>query len=62
MPALEQTLLKHGDKVLLVGGVLKGLEALYMQSDGEVRAMVLIDLLSKPHLISYDAAHLLPQD
>lgn len=62
MPALEQTLLKKGDKVLLVGGVLKGLEALYMQSDGEVRAMVLIDLLSKPHLISYDAAHLIPQD
>jgi len=24
--------------------------------------MVLIDLLSKPHLISYEVAHLLPQD
>jgi hypothetical protein len=42
--------------------MLKGLEAVYMHADGEMRAMVLIDLLSKPHLISYEVAHLLPQD
>lgn len=60
-PAVQETLHKPGDKVLLADGMLKGLEAVYMHTDGEMRAMVLIDLLSKPHLISYDAAHLLPQ-
>jgi transcriptional antiterminator RfaH len=61
-PAVQETMHKPGDKVLLAGGMLKGLEAVYMHTDGEMRAMVLIDLLSKPHLISYEAAHLLPQD
>jgi transcriptional antiterminator RfaH len=61
-PAVQETLHKPGDKVLLADGMLKGLEAVYMHTDGEMRAMVLIELLSKPHLISYEAAHLLPQD
>ena len=61
-PAVQETLHKQGDKVLLGDGMLKGLEAVYMHADGEMRAMVLIDLLSKPHLISYEVAHLLPQD
>ena len=60
-PLLEEKLLKSGDKVLIADGMLKGLEAVYMQPDGELRAMVLIDLLSKPHLISYETASLLPQ-
>ncbi len=60
-PAVQETLHKPGDKVLLADGMLKGLEAVYMHTDGEMRAMVLIDVLSKPHLISYEAAHLLPQ-
>lgn len=60
-PAVQETLHKQGDKVLLGDGMLKGLEAVYMHADGEMRAMVLIDLLSKPHLISYEAAYLLPQ-
>jgi len=60
-PSVQESLLKSGDKVLIAEGMLKGLEAVYMQSDGELRAMVLIDLLSKPHLISYETASLLPQ-
>ena len=60
-PSLEEKLLKSGDKVLIADGMLKGLEAVYMQPDGELRAMVLIDLLSKPHLVSYEVASLLPQ-
>jgi hypothetical protein len=47
--------------VVLGEGMLKGLEAIYMQPDGEMRAMVLVELLSKPHLISYEVASLLPQ-
>ena len=61
-PAVQESLHKQGDKVILGDGMLKGLEAVYMHADGEMRAMVLIDLLSKPHLISYEVAHLLPQD
>ena len=48
-------------EVVLGEGMLKGLEAIYMQPDGELRAMVLVELLSKPHLISYEVASLLPQ-
>ena len=60
-PSLEEKLLKSGDKVLIADGMLKGLVAVYMQPDGELRAMVLVDLLSKPHLVSYEVASLLPQ-
>jgi transcriptional antiterminator RfaH len=59
-PAVQETLLQKGDKVVLGNGKLKALEAVYMQPDGELRAMVLIELLSKPHLISYETASLLP--
>jgi len=41
-------------------GPLKGLEAVYLEEDGEARAMILINLLSKPHALTYDVAHLLP--
>jgi transcriptional antiterminator RfaH len=60
-PAVQETLHQQGDKVVLGEGMLKGLEAIYMQPDGEMRAMVLVELLSKPHLISYEVASLLPQ-
>lgn len=60
-PAVQETLHQQGDKVVLGEGMLKGLEAIYMQPDGELRAMVLVELLSKPHLISYEVASLLPQ-
>jgi transcriptional antiterminator RfaH len=59
-PVVQETLHQTGDKVVLGDGMLKGLEAVYMQPDGELRAMVLIELLSKPHLISYETASLLP--
>ena len=61
-PAVQETLLKQGDKVLLGDGILKGLEAVFKHADGEMRAMVMIDLLSKQHLISYDTKNLLPQN
>ena len=60
-PTVQETLHQQGDKVVLGEGMLKGLEAIYMQPDGELRAMVLVELLSKPHLISYEVASLLPQ-
>ena len=61
-PAVQESLLQQGDKVVLGEGMLKGLEAIYMQPDGELRAMVLVELLSKPHLVSYEMASLVPQN
>jgi transcriptional antiterminator RfaH len=59
-PLFKESLLKSGDKVVLAEGMLKGLEAIYLHTDGEMRAMVLIDLLSRPHLISYETALIVP--
>jgi transcriptional antiterminator RfaH len=59
-PLLSESLFKSGDKLVLAEGMLKGLEAIYVQPDGELRAMVLIDLLSRPHQISYEMALLVP--
>ena len=59
-PIIMETLFKSGDKVVLAEGMLKGLEAIYLHTDGKLRAMVLIDLLSRPHLIAYETALLVP--
>lgn len=39
---------KPGDRVTIIEGAFKGLEAIYQMDDGESRAMVLIELLQKP--------------
>ena len=60
-PAVHEKLFNAGDKLLIGNGVLKGLDAVFVQPDGETRAMVLINLLSKPHMVFYETANLLPQ-
>ena len=55
-----EKLLQQGQAVRVIDGPLKGLEAVYQQSDGELRAMVLVDLMSKQHLVSVDTQHLFP--
>jgi transcriptional antiterminator RfaH len=60
-PAVQEKLFNAGDKLLIGHGVLKGLDAVFVHQDGETRAMVLINLLSKPHMVSYETANLLPQ-
>jgi transcriptional antiterminator RfaH len=55
-----EKLLQPGQAVRVVEGPLKGLEAVYQHADGELRAMVLVDLLSKHHLVSVDTQHLFP--
>ena len=59
-PAVQK-LFKAGDTVMVAQGPLQGLEAVYLEEDGEARAMILINLLSKPHTLAYEVAHLLPQ-
>jgi transcriptional antiterminator RfaH len=56
-----QRLIQPGQQVKIVAGPLRGLEGIYQQADGELRAMVLIELLSKQHLIPYEVQSLLPQ-
>jgi transcriptional antiterminator RfaH len=52
------TLFAHGDSVRITEGAFAGLEAIYQMNDAEGRAMVLLDLLSKPVAMTIDAASL----
>jgi transcriptional antiterminator RfaH len=47
-----------GDSVRITEGAFAGLEAIYQMNDAEGRAMVLLDLLSKPVAMNIDAASL----
>lgn len=47
-----------GDRVCLTAGSFAGVEAVYQMADGEQRAMVLIELLSKPVAIRVAPASL----
>ena len=49
-----------GQAVRMIDGPLKGLEAIYQQADGELRAMVLVDLMSKQHSVLVEMQHLFP--
>jgi transcriptional antiterminator RfaH len=53
-------LFKQGDEVVLATGPLKGLRGIYQEPNGDKRAHVLIELISKPHLIPVDKEQLLP--
>ena len=56
--ASPTTLFAHGDSVRITQGAFAGLEAIYQMNDAEGRAMVLLDLLSKPVAMTIDAASL----
>ncbi len=51
-------LFSAGDSVRITEGAFAGLEAIYQMNDAEGRAMVLLDLLSKPVAMTIDAASL----
>ena len=55
-----ERLFQPGQTVKFVDGPLRGLEGIYEQADGELRAMVLVDLLSKHHRVTTDMQHLMP--
>jgi transcriptional antiterminator RfaH len=48
----REFLLKEGDAVQFVSGPLRGVEGILQQRDGELRAMVLIELISQPQQVS----------
>jgi transcriptional antiterminator RfaH len=53
-----EALFAHGESVRITEGAFAGLEAIYQMNDAEGRAMVLLDLLSKPVAMTIDAASL----
>ncbi len=55
-----QRLIQPGQQVKIVAAPLRGLEGIYQQADGELRAMVLIELLNKQHRIVTEMQDLRP--
>ncbi len=55
-----QRLLATGEEVPFVDGPLQGLRGIFQQHDGEARALVLIELLSKPQSIAVSLHDLRP--
>ncbi len=53
-----QKMFTAGDKVQLTQGAFAGLEGIYQMADGESRAMVLIEILSKSVRIAVDPVEL----
>jgi transcriptional antiterminator RfaH len=53
-----QRLFAQGERVLITEGPFLGIEAVYQMNDGESRAMVLIELLSKPVKLKLSPASL----
>ncbi len=53
-----QRLFARGERVLLTDGAFQGIEGVYQMADGESRAMVLIEFLSKPVRMSVAPAFL----
>lgn len=49
-----ESLYKPGDKVVITSGPFAGIEAVYQMDDGEMRAMVLIELIQKPTKLAID--------
>lgn len=51
-------LFQHGERVQIKDGPFAGLDAIYQMTDGESRAMVLIEMLSKPVRLTLSPASL----
>jgi transcriptional antiterminator RfaH len=51
-------LFESGERVMITSGPFAGIEAIYQMTDGEKRAMVLIELLSKPTQLQISPANL----
>jgi transcriptional antiterminator RfaH len=52
---IHQRLFEPGERVTVTSGPFAGLEGIYQMADGEARAMVLIELMSKPQRLTFAA-------
>ena len=50
----EESYLTHGEKVRIVNGAFKGLEAIYQAADGSARSYILMELIQQDQFISID--------
>ena len=57
-PQRLQKMFAAGEKIQITHGAFAGLEGIYQNADGESRAMVLIEILSKPVRISVEQLEL----
>jgi transcriptional antiterminator RfaH len=57
-----QPLLDVGDKIKVANGPLLGLTGIYQGQSGSERAKILVDFLSKVHLLELDSKDILPND
>lgn len=49
-------LFNQGDKVWVTSGAFRGIEAIFQATDGASRAMILLDMLSRPVAMQVDVA------
>jgi transcriptional antiterminator RfaH len=54
----EKRLFQTGDKVIIKEGPFAGIEAIYQTTDAERRAMILLEILSKPTSMRIDTVNL----
>jgi transcriptional antiterminator RfaH len=50
---IHQPLFERGERVAIATGAFAGLEGIYQLSDGEARAMVLIELMNRPQKLTF---------
>jgi transcriptional antiterminator RfaH len=55
-----ERLFQVGQDVTFIDGPLKGLQGVYQAESGEARAMILVELMSKQHLITANVRDLHP--
>ena len=55
-----ERLFRAGQEVSFIDGPLKGLQGIYQAESGEARAMILVELMSKQHLITANVRDLHP--
>ncbi len=55
-----QRLLQSGHEVLFTQGPLKGMSGIFQQHDGDARAMVLIEIMSRPHKLNVELSSIIP--
>jgi transcriptional antiterminator RfaH len=50
---VHQRLFHPGERVAITSGPFAGLEGVYQMTDGDARALVLIELMSQPHKLKF---------
>jgi transcriptional antiterminator RfaH len=53
-----EAMFRTGDTVVVTQGPFAGIEAIYQTTDAEMRAMILLEILSKPVVMPVEAGHL----